>query len=67
MPSEFGPTMSWSTAQKRAAILNRIRDFFASRNIIEVETPILSAACSIDCHLRHFFRGVLTGARDSGF
>ncbi len=46
--------MSWSTAQKRAAILSRIRDFFASRNVIEVETPILSSACSIDCHLDVF-------------
>ncbi len=54
MPSNFLPTMSWDNAQKRAAILRHIRDFFAARNVVEVETPILSHASSIDRHIDVF-------------
>jgi lysyl-tRNA synthetase class 2 len=46
--------MTWIAAQKRAAILHKIRDFFASRGVVEVETPILSHASSIDRHLDVF-------------
>jgi lysyl-tRNA synthetase class 2 len=51
MTPDFHPALSWDSAQKRAAILRRIRTFFAARAVTEVETPILSHACAIDRHL----------------
>jgi len=45
------PALSWQNAQKRAKILQQIRQFFAERNIIEVETPALSQATVTDVHL----------------
>ena len=35
------PAMNLQTAKKRAALLQRTRDFFQSRNVLEVETPLL--------------------------
>ena len=45
------PTLTWEYAQKRALILQRIRQFFAERNVIEVETPALSLGTVTDVHL----------------
>jgi elongation factor P--(R)-beta-lysine ligase len=39
---------------KRAKIINQIRQFFADRGILEVETPILSHAAVTDVHLNSF-------------
>ena len=44
----------WATLRHRAAWLARIRAFFAARNVLEVETPILSAAALPDPHLDSF-------------
>jgi len=44
-------TLSWNNAQKRAKILQQIRQFFAERNVIEVETPALSQGTVTDVHL----------------
>ncbi|MGV2872484.1 elongation factor P--(R)-beta-lysine ligase [Colwellia sp. E150_009] len=44
-------TLSWENAQKRANILQRIRQFFADRNVVEVETPALSQGTVTDVHL----------------
>ncbi|MBU2924210.1 elongation factor P--(R)-beta-lysine ligase [Colwellia sp. 1_MG-2023] len=44
-------TLSWENAQKRAKILQQIRNFFAERNVLEVETPSLSQATVTDVHL----------------
>jgi len=38
----------------RAQALTRIRDFFAARNVLEVETPLLSQGASHDCHIDIF-------------
>jgi len=38
----------------RAELLARIRAFFAARNVMEVETPLLSAAAITDPHLASF-------------
>ena len=46
--------MSWDTARRRAAILDRVREFFRSRNVLEVETPILSHSGSVDGHIDLF-------------
>jgi len=45
------PTMTWQNAQKRAKILQQIRQFFADRNVIEVETPALSQGTVTDVYL----------------
>lgn len=48
------PTASLSNLQQRARIIARIRAFFAERGILEVETPMLSAAAVTDPHLQSF-------------
>ena len=45
------PTLTWKNAQKRAQILQQIRQFFSQRNVIEVETPALSQGTVTDVHL----------------
>ena len=35
------PTTDIASLQQRAALLTRLRHFFADRNILEVETPLL--------------------------
>lgn len=46
--------MSWETARRRGAIIERIREFFKARNVVEIETPVLSHGSSIDCHIDVF-------------
>jgi len=48
---DWQPSMDWQTAKQRAEILKSIRDFFALRNVIEVETPALSQGTITDVHL----------------
>lgn len=48
------PTLTWQNAQKRAVILQQIRQFFAERNVIEVETPALSQGTVTDVYLDAF-------------
>ncbi len=48
------PSCSIELLQLRARMLQRIRVFFAERNVLEVETPLLSHASSTDAQL-HFF------------
>jgi len=45
------PTLTWEYAQKRAYVLQQIRQFFNERNVIEVETPALSQGTVTDVHL----------------
>lgn len=45
------PTLTWQNAQKRAQILQQIRQFFADRNVCEVETPALSQGTVTDVYL----------------
>jgi elongation factor P--(R)-beta-lysine ligase len=45
------PTASLEALQRRAAMLSATRDFFARRGVLEVETPILSAAAVSDPQL----------------
>ncbi|HVY53182.1 MAG TPA: elongation factor P--(R)-beta-lysine ligase [Gammaproteobacteria bacterium] len=47
------PTASIATLQRRAEILARIRRFFAERNVLEVETPLLSSAGVSDIYLNN--------------
>ncbi len=52
--------MNWQPAatlqilQRRAALLARTRDFFAARDVLEVETPVLSRAANTDPQIESF-------------
>lgn len=45
---DWRPTASRLAIETRAVLLSDIRDFFAARQVLEVETPILSAAGNTD-------------------
>jgi lysyl-tRNA synthetase class 2 len=45
------PSASIDTLKRRARLLARVRNFFAERGVLEVETPILSRAATTDPHL----------------
>jgi lysyl-tRNA synthetase class 2 len=38
----------------RAECLRKVRDFFREREVLEIETPILSRGISLDCHIDVF-------------
>src|SRR3984893_58139 len=46
--SDWRPTVSLAALQRRARMLAQVREFFASRGVLEVETPILSAGAVSD-------------------
>ncbi|WP_338367472.1 elongation factor P--(R)-beta-lysine ligase [uncultured Pseudoalteromonas sp.] len=50
----WAPCASINTLKQRAAILRTIREFFYTRNVMEVETPSLSSASVTDVHLASF-------------
>jgi lysyl-tRNA synthetase class 2 len=45
------PTASLAALKKRAAIYSQIRQFFAERSVLEVETPLMSYATVTDPHI----------------
>jgi len=45
------PSASVETLQQRAAILGRIRTFFSQRQVLEVETPLMSHCAVSDPHI----------------
>lgn len=51
---DWQPTASIENLRRRAGIINQIRHFFAERDVLEVETPALSAAAVSDPHLFPF-------------
>ena len=48
----YAPTMSLAMAQQRAQLISNIRQFFASRHVLEVQTPLLSQAGNTDTFLQ---------------
>ena len=48
----YHPTISLDMAYKRADILAKIRQFFANRGVLEVQTPVLSQAGNTDLFLQ---------------
>lgn len=48
----YAPTMTLAMATKRAQFLNDIRQFFIARQILEVQTPLLSQAGNTDTFLQ---------------
>ncbi len=51
---EWMPTASIGQLHQRAQILAHIRQFFAQRNVLEVDTPAMSHATVTDIHLHTF-------------
>lgn len=49
--SDFRPTATWQTLQRRAVVLRRLRHFFEERGFVEVETPLLSNDSVVDLHI----------------
>ncbi|MGN7613268.1 EF-P lysine aminoacylase EpmA [Magnetococcales bacterium HHB-1] len=46
------PSASWQTLHQRAKIVQKIRRFFAARQILEVETPIMATAVAPERHIQ---------------
>lgn len=46
------PAASMAALHKRAALLSEIRSFFAKRQVLEVETPLLSQTTAPDPHIQ---------------
>lgn len=51
MSSSWQPGTAITNLQRRAAVIQKIRHFFAERGVLEVETPVLCAATVTDPHL----------------
>ena len=49
--AEWRPTAGLAALKRRAAMLADLRVFFAERDVLEVETPLLSAETTLDLHL----------------
>lgn len=54
-----------AAARLRARLYTRIREFFAGRAVLEVETPIMSAAANTDPNIESFFTA-FSGHIDAG-
>ena len=50
----FQPTATWEVLERRAELLQRLRQFFTQRGFLEVETPLLSRDSIVDVHLEPF-------------
>lgn len=51
---EWMPTASIPQLKQRASVLQTIRQFFAARDVLEVDTPAMSHATVTDIHLHTF-------------
>lgn len=50
----WAPRAAPATLRARAVLYAAIRRFFAARGVLEVDTPILSAAATVDPHIESF-------------
>jgi lysyl-tRNA synthetase class 2 len=48
---DFGPSASLIALEQRAAMLRKLRDFFHSRNFLEVDTPLLADEVIPELHI----------------
>lgn len=51
MTTTWQPSASWENLKTRSKIMQQIRDFFAARGVLEVDTPLLSHGTVTDLHL----------------
>ena len=56
-PPDWRPSGTFDALRLRAALNARIRDFFAGRGVIEVETPVLSVAGNTEPNIASFALG----------
>lgn len=54
MTFRWQPTAELQTLHQRAEMMDKIRAFFKARNVLEVDTPLLSHATVTDPHLHSF-------------
>ncbi|USD62111.1 elongation factor P--(R)-beta-lysine ligase [Vibrio sp. SCSIO 43140] len=54
MTNQWQPTASMALLKKRAELIQAIRSFFLSREVMEVDTPAMSHATVTDVHLHTF-------------
>jgi elongation factor P--(R)-beta-lysine ligase len=52
--SDWQPTASLENLKLRAELLAKLRQFFAARQVLEVDTPALSKAGATDYHIQSF-------------
>jgi elongation factor P--(R)-beta-lysine ligase len=52
--TDWQPSCSLELLQLRARLLQKVRQFFAERDVLEVETPLLCSAIGTDPHLDFF-------------
>ncbi|QEM80947.1 EF-P lysine aminoacylase EpmA [Halomonas binhaiensis] len=62
MTSDWRPVASIETLRARAKLVAQVRHFFAERDVLEVETPILGHGGSTDVHLASLSCHALTPA-----
>ncbi|WP_422139470.1 EF-P lysine aminoacylase EpmA [Endozoicomonas sp. ALC020] len=53
------PSASISTLQERARLFARIRQYFDEQQVMEVDTPMLSASATVDLHIDSFVTSFL--------
>jgi lysyl-tRNA synthetase class 2 len=61
--SQFEPSASWQHLRLRAELLARLRKFFAERDFLEVETPLLAGDVVIERHIEPFRTTLAPNAR----
>ena len=63
MAGDWQPACSLQNIRQRARMLKTIRCFFANRNVMEVETPVLCQGTGTDPNLEFFSTRYLNGQR----
>jgi len=61
--TDWRPTASIEVIERRSAMLGRIRAYFAGEKVIEVQTPLLSAAATTDPQIESITAAPAAGGR----